>query len=63
MSPTNIFRVFGDSDGNGTVTAADFNAFRLAYGASGASIFDFDGDNQVSASDFNQFRLRYGVMA
>jgi len=53
-------RLFGDADGNGTVNAADFNAFRLAYGV-GPSIFDFDGDNQTSAADFNAFRLRYGV--
>jgi len=54
-------RLFGDADGNGMVTATDFNAFRLAYGGVGASIFDFDGDNAVSAADFNQFRLRYGI--
>jgi hypothetical protein len=54
-------RLFGDADGNRSVTATDFNAFRVAYGTSGVSIFDFNGDNQVSASDFNAFRLRYGV--
>jgi murein DD-endopeptidase MepM/ murein hydrolase activator NlpD len=59
--PTNIFRLFGDADGNGTVTAGDFNAFRLVYGTSGPSIFDFNDDNTVSASDFNAFRLRYGA--
>lgn len=58
--PNNIFRLFGDSDGNGTVNAVDFNAFRLAY-SQGPSIFDFDADNQTTAADFNQFRLRYGV--
>jgi hypothetical protein len=61
-SPTSankLFRLFGDSNGDGSVTALDFNAFRLAYGA-GPSIFDFDGDNTTSAADFNQFRLRYG---
>jgi len=56
-----LFRLFGDADGNGTVAAADFNAFRLVYGAAGPSIFDFNGDNQVTASDFNEFRLRYGT--
>jgi hypothetical protein len=38
-----------------------FNQFRLAYGQSGLSFFDFDGDHQVTALDFNEFRLRYGV--
>lgn len=56
-----LFRLFGDSDGNGAVTASDFNAFRLAYGQSGPSIFDFQSNDQVSASDFNEFRTRYGV--
>jgi CSLREA domain-containing protein len=54
-------RLFGDADGNRAVTATDFNAFRLDYGLTGPSIFDFNGDNQVSAADFNEFRLRYGV--
>jgi hypothetical protein len=54
-------RLFGDADGNGSVTAVDFNAFRLAFGTTGSSPFDFDGDNQVTAADFNQFRLRYGL--
>jgi len=54
-------RLFGDADGNRTVTAADFNTFRLSYGLTGSSQFDFNNDNQVSAADFNAFRLRYGV--
>jgi hypothetical protein len=53
-----LYRLFGDADGNGRVSATDFNAFRLAYGSAGPSIFDFNGDGQVSASDFNQFRTR-----
>jgi hypothetical protein len=56
-----LHRLFGDADGSGSVTATDFNAFRLVYGTTGPSIFDFNGDNSVSAADFNQFRLRYGV--
>lgn len=61
-TPSNgLFRLFGDADGNGSVSASDFNAFRLAYG-SGSSLFDFDNDGQTSASDFNMFRLRYGLV-
>jgi len=55
-------RLFGDADGNRNVSAADFNAFRLAYGQVGPSLFDVDGDGVVSAADFNQFRMRYGMM-
>jgi len=58
-APTNIFRLFGDATGDGLVSAADFNEFRLAYGGAG-SIFDFNNDNATVASDFNDFRLRYG---
>jgi hypothetical protein len=59
-TPTNgLFRLFGDANGDGTVSASDFIQFRLAFGGSG-SIFDFDGDGAVAASDFIQFRLRFG---
>ncbi len=57
--PTNIFRLFGDSNGDGTVAANDFIQFRLALGGNNP-IFDFDGDGAVAASDFIQFRLRFG---
>jgi RHS repeat-associated protein len=55
-------RLFGDADGNRSVTATDFNAFRLVYGTMGGTTFDYNGDNEVSAIDFNEFRLRYGVV-
>jgi hypothetical protein len=61
-APGSIHRLFGDADGNRLVDASDFNAFRLVYGTTGPSMFDFDNDNQVSAFDFAQFRLRYGRM-
>lgn len=53
-------RFFGDSNGDGSVTAIDFNAFRLAYGQTGVSAFDYYQINVVTALDFNEFRLRYG---
>jgi subtilisin-like proprotein convertase family protein/subtilisin family serine protease len=57
-----LHRLFGDANGDGVVTANDFNAFRLVYGTSDpASIFDINGDDQVTAFDFNEFRLRYGM--
>jgi hypothetical protein len=57
---TSFHRLFGDADGNGSVTAVDFAAFRLAYNTMGPSIFDYNGDDNVTATDFNAFRLRYG---
>jgi Dockerin type I domain len=56
--PTNIFRLYGDANGDGTVNAADFLAFRLAF-LSNSATFDFDGDGQVNAGDFLQFRLKF----
>ncbi len=57
--PTNIFRIFGDANGDGTVAANDFIQFRLALGGT-TPMFDFDNDGAVAASDFIQFRLRFG---
>jgi len=58
-TPANgLFRLFGDSDGNGTVNGSDFLAFRLAFLGNSPN-FDFDGDGQVSGTDFLQFRLRF----
>jgi hypothetical protein len=53
-----LFRLFGDADGSGQVTSADFLAFRLAF-LSSIVTFDFDGDGSVDSGDFLQFRLRF----
>jgi hypothetical protein len=55
----NLFRFFGDINGDGTVSASDFIQFRQYFGGVN-SAFDFDGDGSVAASDFIQFRLRFG---
>jgi subtilisin-like proprotein convertase family protein len=57
---TTFHRLFGDANGDRTITAMDFHQFRLALGQ-GPSIFDFDNDGLTSAADFNAFRWRYGV--
>ena len=55
-----IFRLYGDSNGDATVTGADFLAFRLAFLQQPANpSFDFNGDGQVNGADFLQFRLRF----
>jgi parallel beta-helix repeat protein len=59
--PPNIFRLFGDADGDGDVDATDFGAFRLTFGTGANLAFDFDGDGDVDAADFGQFRLRFGT--
>jgi hypothetical protein len=53
-----LHRLFGDADGDATVTASDFLAFRLAFLTNNPT-FDADGDGQVTANDFQAFRLRY----
>jgi REP element-mobilizing transposase RayT len=53
-----VHRLFGDADGDATITVSDFVAFRLAF-LSSAPEFDFDGDGSVNAADFLQFRLRF----
>jgi len=54
-----LHRLFGDLDGDADVDAADFGAFRQAFGA-GGFVFDFDNDGDVDAADFGQFRQRFG---
>jgi hypothetical protein len=64
-APTNIFRLFGDVNGDGTVSALDFDGtagligFRQAFGGLDHR-FDYNGDGSVAASDFTQFRFRFG---
>jgi hypothetical protein len=59
LDTAKIFRIYGDINGDGTVSASDFIVFRQFFGGVNAA-FDFDGDGSVSASDFIQFRLRFG---
>ncbi len=59
-TPANgLFRLFGDSDGDGAVATNDFIQIRLSF-ASSNIVFDFNGDGYVSANDFLQFRMRFG---
>jgi len=53
-----LFRLFGDSNGDGIVNGTDFLQFRLSFLGTNPT-FDFDGDGQVSGIDFLQFRLRF----
>ena len=51
-------RLFGDANGDATVNATDFLAFRLAFLSSDPA-FDYNGNGTVDSSDFMQFRLRF----
>jgi hypothetical protein len=55
-----LFRLFGDTDGDGSVATNDFVFFRQSFNGVN-DIFDFDGDGFVSASDFVQFRRRFNT--
>jgi parallel beta-helix repeat protein len=59
-------RLYGDVTGDGTVNGADFNPFRVAFGAGVGNPnyradFDFNGDGVINGADFNEFRLRFGL--
>lgn len=51
-------RLYGDVDGDATVTVNDFLAFRLAFLSNNAAL-DFDNDGEVGASDFLVFRINF----
>jgi endoglucanase len=58
-------RLFGDVNGSKSVNAADYNAFRPAFGNSAGQAgfdpaFDFDNSGTVNALDYAQFRNRFG---
>lgn len=61
LPATNIFRIFGDGDGDGSVTSIDFGLFRQTFGTGLNLAFDFNGDGNVSSNDFAEFRMRFGV--
>jgi len=55
------FRLFGDSNGDRSVTSVDFAAFRSVFGLTGPSMFDFNGDGVTNSNDFAAFRARFGL--
>jgi hypothetical protein len=56
----NLYRLFGDADGNRIVDAADLALFRAAFG-SGDPTFDVDGDGTVNQTDLAAFRANFGA--
>jgi hypothetical protein len=62
LNDTNLRRLFGDADANGTINADDFAQFGNAFGTTGTgSPFDFNNDGSINAQDFAEFGNRFGV--
>ena len=64
-APLAFHRLFGDSDGNGTVNALDYARFKTAFGTgTGAAGYnadlDFDNNGTLNALDFANFKPRFG---
>jgi hypothetical protein len=60
-----FFRLFGDANGDGTVSRPEQNQFRKASGTSPGQrgyvwYFDYDGLNGINSYDQSQFNLRLG---
>ncbi len=63
-----LFRLFGDSDGDGIVSLFDFAAFRSTYGYVSSHpnfnpVFDYEGNGVVNLFDYAQFQPNYGTSA
>ena len=64
-----LYRLFGDSTGNGVVDLTDLADFRSTYNLSGPSsldprfkdFFDADNNNTVDDADLDEFRDRFNV--
>jgi hypothetical protein len=61
LNGTQLLRLFGDVDGNGTVDATDLSFFP-AFGAAANSPFDFNSNGDIdAATDLAQFGNRFGI--
>lgn len=59
-----LYRIFGDTDGDGDVDGQDYGQFGLTFLKQSADaqfnpLFDFDGDGDVDGQDYGQFGLRF----
>jgi hypothetical protein len=61
-SGNQLYRLFGDADGNRVVSQSDLTLFRLAFG-SGDLTFDVDGNGTVNQADLAAFRTNFGKTA
>jgi glucose/arabinose dehydrogenase len=59
-------RLYSDLNGDRTVNGADYNPFRVAFGAGPGNPnyradLDANGDGFINGADFNEFRTRFGL--
>jgi hypothetical protein len=57
-TPTNIFRLYGDINGDGAVGTNDFTFFRGAFNGMNEYL-DYNDDGFVATNDFAQFKNRF----
>jgi hypothetical protein len=57
-----LYRLYGDADGNRVVNVGDLTLFRTAFG-SGDLTFDSDFNGVVNQTDLAAFRTNFGVVA
>jgi hypothetical protein len=55
-----LFRLYGDSDGNRVVNQADLANFRVFFGSSDVT-FDVNLDGVVNQTDLAAFRVNFGA--
>ncbi len=70
LDPTNLFRLFGDSNGDGKVDSTDQSAFNLAYGTRKGvtytngkafnTIFDYSQNGFITIDSQTAFNARLG---
>jgi len=65
-STDNFFRLFGDSDGNGTVNGQETSRYRAALGSVSGQpnynpLFDFQNNGAITGSDTSAYRSRIGI--
>jgi hypothetical protein len=66
LNGTQLYRLYGDVNGDGKVDATDLAAFQKAYRsrtgmANYCWYFDVNGDGSIDATDYAQFLHRYGA--
>jgi hypothetical protein len=60
---SSFFRLYGDSNGDGVVTAPDFAKFRMSFFPNFNTIFDYNGDGVVGLPELAQFRAHFSPFA
>lgn len=64
---SDLFRLYGDVNGDRAVNGLDLTEFRNAFGSVSTdpgyvAAFDFNGDGAINGTDLTQFRTRFGMI-